>query len=195
MLAQEIFDVLYALEMQHEKEAMNNTSEAMRLNIIDPDVGKLLYIKGLAAKAKTMVEIGTGGGYAALWLALAAQSNGGQLWTYEVDSAKAEKAQANIDQAGLSASATVISADARQALRGETEPLDFIFLDAHPDQYETYFDVVYKRLHIGSLLIANRVLQNESALADYVSYVQNHPNLESVTVSMADGLEISVKVD
>jgi predicted O-methyltransferase YrrM len=37
------------------------------------------------------------------------------------------------------------------------------------------------------------VISHENELADYVTYVQNHPNLESVTVNVGRGLEVSVK--
>ena len=195
MLAQEVVDGLYALEMQDEKDVLNRVPDEARLNIIDPDVGKYLYLQALTLKAKNIVEIGTGGGYATLWLGVAAQLNGGKVSSYEVSATKAEAAQANIAKAGLSDYVDIINADARDALRGETSPVDFAFIDADSDQYETYFDVLYKRLQPGTLLISDRILSDESALEDFVSYMQNHPNLDSVTIPMANGLEYTVKIE
>lgn len=195
MTSNQALDALYALEMQHEKDELNNVPESQALNITDPDVGKLLYVQAVGAKARSLVEIGAGGGYATIWLGLAAQINGGTLTSYEIDAAKAARAQESVAAAGLSDVVTVVNADAREALRAEHDPLDFVYIDADPEQYETYFDVVYKQLNVGSLLIADRIHENESALEDYVSYMQNHPNLDSVTVPMAHGLEVTVKIE
>lgn len=184
MISQKALDTMFALEMKQAK-----------LGTIDPDVAKFLYLQVLATQAKTLVEVGAGAGYATIWLGLAAELTGGKLKSYEIDPEKAAMARQNIEKAGLSAVVEIITADAREALRSESHSLDFVYLDADKDQYETYFDVVYKQLQPGSLLIADRVLYNESELADYVSYMQNHPNLDSVTVPMADGLEITVKVE
>jgi predicted O-methyltransferase YrrM len=53
--------------------------------------------------------------------------------------------------------------------------------------------VIYKRLAVGSMVVADNVVSHEDELLDYVTYVQNHPNLESTTVPIAKGLEITVK--
>ena len=69
-----------------------------------------------------------------------------------------------------------------------------MFIDGTKSQYETYFDVVYKQLGVGATIVADNVISHEDELADYVTYVQNHPNLESVTASVGRGLEITVKI-
>jgi uncharacterized protein YlxP (DUF503 family) len=46
---------------------------------------------------------------------------------------------------------------------------------------------------VGSAVVADDVVAAENDLADYTTYVQNHPNLESVTIPLANGLEFSVK--
>ena len=58
---------------------------------------------------------------------------------------------------------------------------------------ETYFDVVYKRMGVGSTIIADDVVASENELADYTTYVQNHPSLESVTLPLSQGLEFTVR--
>jgi predicted O-methyltransferase YrrM len=87
----------------------------------------------------------------------------------------------------------ILTGDARELLRQREEPVDFVFIDGQKGQYETYFDVVYKRMAIGAMVVADNVISHENELADYVTYVQNHPNLESVTVNVGRGLEVSVK--
>ena len=79
-------------------------------------------------------------------------------------------------------------------MRQRSEPVDLLFIDGEFGHYETYFDVVYKRMNIGSMVVADKVVAHENELADYTTYVQNHPNLESVTVPLGQGLEITVKI-
>jgi caffeoyl-CoA O-methyltransferase len=99
-----------------------------------------------------------------------------------------------LDRAGMAGYVEILPGDARDTLRQRDEAVDFLFLDGDNSQYETYFDVVYKQMGVGGIVVANGVVSDEDELADYTTYVQNHPNLESVTVPIGNGLEVSVKI-
>ena len=128
-----------------------------------------------------------------MWLAYAASLIGGKVIACEIDSAKAAEAQATIEKAELAGYVELLIGDARETLRHRDEPVDFLFIDADFGQYETYFDVVYKRMGVGSTIVADDVVASENELADYTTYVQNHPSLESVTLPLSHGLEFTVK--
>ena len=193
-MEQELFDMLTELEMQDEKERRQGLPASERIRAMDPEAAKLLLILATSAKAQRLVEVGSGVGYSTLWLAYAASITGGKVVTCEIEPAKAARAQANLDRAGLAGYVDILVGDARELLRQRTEMVDFVFIDGAKGQYETYFDVVYKNMGIGALIVADNVVSHENELADYVTYVQNHPNLESVTVAVGRGLEISVKI-
>jgi predicted O-methyltransferase YrrM len=72
--------------------------------------------------------------------------------------------------------------------------VDLLCIDADFGQYETYFDVVYKRMSVGAAIVADDVIASDNELADYTTYAKNHPNLESVTLPLGQGLEFSVKI-
>lgn len=181
----ELFDLLYQLEMRDQKEG---------LHIIHPDAAKLLLILAISNKAQIIVEIGTGVGYSTLWLAYAASLTGGKVITCELEPARSDEARAHIEQAGLADRVEFLTGDARELLRHRDEPVDFVFIDGDYGQYETYFDVVYKRMGTGATLVADDVVTDENDLADYSTYVQNHPNLDSMIVPVGNGLEITVKI-
>jgi predicted O-methyltransferase YrrM len=181
-MEQELFDVLSELEMK------------AWTGIVPYEAAKMASILAVSNKARIIVEVGSGIGYATLWLAYAASLTGGQVVTCELDPAKAEQTRANLDQAGMAAYVEILSGDARDTLRQREEAVDFLFLDGENSQYETYFDVVYKQMGVGALIVASGVVADEDELADYTTYVQNHPNLESVTVPIGDGLEVSAKI-
>jgi len=190
-MEQELFDVLSELEMRTEKERMQGVSGGF--DALDPDAAKLVSLLAISKKAMNIVEIGTGVGYSTLWLAYAASATGGKVVTCEIDQAKADEAQANLTKAEMADYVEILVGDARETLRHQEGAVDFLFIDGEYGQYETYFDVVYKRMGIGSTIVADDVVAAENDLADYTTYVQNHPNLESVTIPLAQGLELSVK--
>jgi predicted O-methyltransferase YrrM len=178
----EVIEVLTALEEQADR------------NPLHPDSARFLHVLALGAKARSIVEVGTGQGYSTLWLASAAKINGGRVLTCEIDPAVAEEARQNLDRAGLSELVEVLVGDARDVLRTRDLAVDLLFIDAERGFYETFFDVVYKKMETGALAVADDVVDYEDELADYVTYVQNHPSLESATVPLGQGLELSVKI-
>jgi predicted O-methyltransferase YrrM len=181
-MEQALFDMITKLEMQ-----------AASIDALDYESAKFVSMLAISKQAKNIVEVGRGAGYSTLWLAYAASITGGTVVTCEMDEAKAEETRANLANANMSDYVEVLAGDARELLRHRDEPVDLVFIDGDTGQYETYFDVVYKRMGSGAMLVADDVVTKENELSDYVTYVQNHPNLESVTIPLGDGLEISVK--
>ena len=190
----ELFEVLTELEQRDQQERRQNLPPEARIKAMDPETAKFVSILAISNKAKSIVEVGTSVGYSTLWLAYAASLTSGTVVTCELDPARAAEARSNLERAGVADRVEVLTGDARDLLRQRDEPVDFLFIDGAKSQYETYFDVVYKRMGIGGLIVADNVLSHEDQLADYVTYVQNHPNLESVTVPLPRGLEVSVKI-
>lgn len=180
---QALFDAMTRLEMK-----------ASQIEALNYEAAKFISILAISKKAKSIVEIGSGEGYSTLWLGYAASVTGGKVVTCELDPAKAGATRAIVAEAGLADFVEVLNGDAREVLRHQGEAVDLLFIDGDTGQYETYFDVVYKRMGIGAIVVADDVIAKDNELSDYVTYVQNHPNLESVTVPLGDGLEISVKI-
>src|SRR4051812_6225462 len=67
---------------------------------VSPPHGKLLQLLARAVGARAILEIGTLGGYSAIWLARALPPDG-RLVTLEADPEHATVARANIARAGL----------------------------------------------------------------------------------------------
>lgn len=194
-MEQELFDTITEIELQDQKERQQGLSASERIiHALDPESAKLLSILVISNKAKRIVEVGASTGYSTLWLAYAASITGGRVVTCEIDEAKVALLTANVEKAGMASYVEILTGDARALLRQREDPVDFVFIDGEKGQYETYFDVVYKRMSIGAMVVADNVISHENELADYVTYVQNHPNLESVTVNVGRGLEVSVKI-
>src|SRR5215470_16689692 len=67
---------------------------------VTPNQGKLLHLLARMQGARSVLEIGTLGGYSTIWLARALPADG-RVVTLEIDTRHAEIARANVARAGL----------------------------------------------------------------------------------------------
>ena len=117
-------------------EAALRESEAAGLPPINvsPPQGKFLNLLARIQGARNILEVGTLGGYSAIWLARALPPGGGRLVTLEVDAKHAKVARANLALAGFANIAQVRLGRAVDPLpelvREGAGPFDFIFIDA-----------------------------------------------------------------
>jgi predicted O-methyltransferase YrrM len=191
----EVINVMARLEARDEQERARMLPGSERIQALHPDAGRFLYVLALVRQAKSIVEVGTSHGYSTLWLAAAARANGGKVVTCDRNLERIAAARRNFADAGLADVIEIVEGDARETLRGRTQPVDLLFIDSEKSLYETFFDVVYQRLTKGGVVVADNALSHRDELEDYISYVENHPNLESVLVPIGRGLEISVKLE
>ena len=133
--------------------------------------GKLLYLFARMAGARRILEIGTLGGYSAIWLARALPEDG-RLVTLEKDPRHAAVAEQALAGAGLSAKVQVVVGPATQTLPGVIEaadaPFDLVFLDADKVNYKAYMSQVMTRVRSGSLILADNVIRKGTVLAPSV---------------------------
>jgi predicted O-methyltransferase YrrM len=135
---------------------------------VSPSQGKLLHVLARAQGARAILEIGTLGGYSAIWLARALPS-GGRLITLEAEPRHAEVARANLARAGLADVAEVRVGPAQQTLpqmhsAGEG-PFDLIFIDADKPGYPGYLRWSLRLSRPGTMIIADNVVRG-GAVAD-----------------------------
>ena len=62
---------------------------------------RLLRLLTESINAKHLVELGTAYGYSGIWFALALQSTGGKLTTFEIDPQSVKQARENFRRAGV----------------------------------------------------------------------------------------------
>lgn len=130
---------------------------------VSPAQGMLLMTLAKATGARRILEIGTLGGYSAIWLARALPDDG-YLVTLEYSPKHAEVARGNIARAGLSDRVEVIVGAAAKTLpqlaaagRG---PFDLIFIDADKVGYTTYLEWSLQLSRPGTLIIADNVVRD-----------------------------------
>lgn len=129
---------------------------------VSPNQGKLLFLLARIQGARNILEIGTLGGYSAIWLARALPA-GGRLVTLEADPRHAEVARGNIARAGLADVVEVrlgpaLDALAELAAEGRG-PFDLIFIDADKQNNPEYFAWALDLSRRGSLIIVDNVIR------------------------------------
>ena len=189
-----VLEVLTRLEKRDEQERARGLPGSERIQSIHPDSARLLYLLALTKGAKSIVEVGMSHGYSTLWLASAARISGGKVVTHDINPGRIAAARQNFAEAGLTDWIEIVEGDARQTLRGHTEPVDLLFIDSEKGYYRAFFDAVYPRLVRGGLVVADNALSHPDALADYIAYVQHHPDLDSATIPTGRGLEVTVRL-
>src|SRR6266496_2500070 len=98
----------------------------------------------------------------------------------------------NIAEAGLGEWADLVEGDARETLPTIQDVFDVVFLDAEKEDYEALFAAARDKVEPGALFVADNVLSHPDPLARYSAARQADPSLESVTVPLDRGLELSV---
>ncbi|MCX5343591.1 O-methyltransferase [Streptomyces atratus] len=125
--------------------------------------GKLLNLLARLQGARTVLEIGTLGGYSTIWLARALPE-GGRVVTLEADPAYAEVARANIERAGLADVVEIRLGRALDTLPELAEqgygPFDVVFIDADKPSNPDYLAWSLKLTRPGSLIIADNVVRD-----------------------------------
>ncbi|MEH1842790.1 MAG: O-methyltransferase [Nostoc sp.] len=146
---------------------------------VSPNQGKLLMLLALIHKARTILEIGTLGGYSTIWLARALPADG-HLITLESNPQHAEVARDNIARAGLAHLVEVRVGRAIDTLpqlaNEEYNPFDLIFIDADKPSNPEYFAWALKLSRQGSLIIADNVVRNGAV----IEVNSDDPNVQGV---------------
>lgn len=122
--------------------------------------GKLLYLVAKLIGARRVLEVGTLGGYSAIWLARALPADG-RLLTLEIDPKHAEVARANLAAAGLADRAEVRTGRAIETmptLAGDP-PFDLAFIDADKPSNPNYFQWALKLVRPGGLIVVDNVVR------------------------------------
>ncbi len=134
---------------------------------VSASYGRLLSLLVSIAGARSVLELGTLGGYSAIWLAQALPP-GGRLLTLEAAADHATIARANVERTGLTGVVEVRIGDALQTLPALVDegagPFDLIFLDADKTHNAVYLPWLLELSRTGTLIVADNVVRGGAIL-------------------------------
>ncbi len=209
MINEKIQNVLSRLEkdIDYENSHRDEIPSEKRLNCISKNIGTFYNIMLKSINAKKILEIGTSVGYSGLWFADVVMSNtqsesNGKIITIEREKFKIDNATQNFEEAGVGSLIKIREGEARKILREIKEEFsenyfDFIFIDADKESYIEYFDLCLPLVRKGGIIGADNILFPErfnEMMADYLSHVKSKPNVQSVTVPIDNGEEVTIKL-
>ncbi|MEV5321471.1 O-methyltransferase [Streptomyces sp. NPDC052687] len=182
---------------------------------VAPNQGKLLHLLARIQGARTVLEIGTLGGYSTIWLARALPADG-RLVTLEADERCADVAARNIARAGVDHVVDLRVGNALDTLPLLADegagPFDLVFIDADKPSNPAYLDWALRLTRPGSVLVGDNVVR-EGAVVDpasedprvqgirrFTELVAEHPRLTATTVQTVgvkgyDGFTLALVTD
>jgi predicted O-methyltransferase YrrM len=192
MLDDRIRTVLARLEAEDARERELGLPSAVRSRQVARTTGQLLFALVAPQTDCEVLEIGGSRGYSTIWLAAGARHLGGRVLSLENDPRKAEAWRRNVADAGVEDWAELVEGDAFETLARLDDVFDVVFLDAEKGDYERLFALARQKLEPGGVVIADNVLSDVDTLGAYSQARQIDPSLESVTVPLDRGLEVTV---
>jgi predicted O-methyltransferase YrrM len=194
MLDDRVRAVLERLEREDADERARGLPPEERSRAVAPTTGRFLFSIVAPQADCEVLELGGSRGYSTIWLAAGVRHLGGRVLSIENDPRKIEAWHRNVAEAGVDDCADLIEGDALEAVPAIDDVFDVVFLDAEKENYEQLFQLARTKLEPGALVVADNVLSHEETLGAYSRERQADPTLESVTVPLDRGLELSVEL-
>jgi caffeoyl-CoA O-methyltransferase len=193
-------------EIRHETRQLGEVAEMA----ISPDQCSLLTMLTALVSAKNAVEIGTFTGSSSVSIARGLVP-GGKLVCFDSDFRWTSIARRYWFKAGLQDKIELRLGDARtllQRYRPPTAPLDFVFIDADKEAYDFYYETLLPYVRPNGLILFDNMLRGGKvidpsaytdagvrAINDLNRKLANDPRIQSVLISVADGLHLCRKLE
>lgn len=160
-----------------------------RFLAVSRETGRLLYVLARAARARTIVELGTSFGLSTIHLAAALRDEGGgRLVTTELVAEKAARARANLSAAGLSDLVEVRVGDALETLATDVpSSVDLVLLDGAKALYPRVLALLLPHLRRGALVVADNAGMSPA-------YLEEIRGPRFVSVAFGGDVEVSTFV-
>ncbi len=187
-------------ELEKSEKIQVNHDE--RMLTISNETGEFFNILLKAMKAKRILEVGMSVGFSTLWFVDAILANNGKIVTIEENLDKITRAKKNFEEAGVSAQIEIQEGKALQILHrlatseSEQRQFDFVFLDADKENNIEYFDLVLPLVRVGGIIATDNILYPEKfrpEMKKFTEYIKSKPNVQTMTLDLGNGEEISIK--
>ncbi|KPL14687.1 methyltransferase [candidate division WOR_3 bacterium SM1_77] len=180
------------LENLDKRHRAENASSHTRLRQVPPDTGKFLALLAAMAPDGDYLEIGTSGGYSALWLSLACRRLGRKLTTFEILKEKVRIARQTLQVADVEDFIELIEGDAREYL-DNFKKIAFCFLDAEKEMYRECYDKIVPNMVVGGILVADNVISHKDILEKLVEHALHDARVDALVVPIGSGELLCIK--
>src|SRR3990172_8973728 len=151
----------YLLKLTPKRDRVLSEMEALgesrQFPIVGPLVGRFLYALVKTARARRILEMGSGFGYSAYWFAMALGPRGKVILTEESQD-NADLARRFLKRGGLLSRARIEVGDALQIIDRLPGTLDLIFIDVEKEMYPRALKKAFSRVKVGGLIVTDNAL-------------------------------------
>lgn len=164
--------------------------------------GRLLSMLSRAIHPKRILEIGTYMGYSALCLAEGLQEDG-KIITLDINEKTNAIAKEFWAQTAFYNKIDAYLGQATEIIPNLHEAFDMVFIDADKPNYANYYDLVFPKLRIGGIILADNVLwsgkvleaekgaetdESTQALHEFNKKIQADERVANILFAVRDGL-------
>lgn len=153
---------------------------------LEPSSAELLYSLVVGLGAKRTLEVGGSSGISTIALGAAARQINGHLTSIEIEPKRQAESRAILRTLGLEQFVEYVCADAAVVLP-RLEDVNLALLDCEKADYIRFFDML--PLSPGAYVVADNILSH--AMNEYVAHVRKLPGVESITLPIGKGLELT----
>jgi caffeoyl-CoA O-methyltransferase len=170
---------------------------------IDPPRGRFLELIARIKSPMSILEIGPGIGYSALWLLKGANPHT-TLDVIELNSDVAQEFGRVMTRAGYRKKITIHQGPALQVLGKMRKIFDCIFIDADKDEYPDYLRQALRLTRRGSIILADNMFWSDllsgqrrlgtPGIREYTKMIFTDKRLVSLIIPLGDGLALSYRI-
>jgi predicted O-methyltransferase YrrM len=168
--------------------------------------GAFLQMISHMTRPKNVLEIGTYTGYSAICLAHGLQ-NDGHLHTIDINEELEDMCFRYFCEAGLEGKITQHIGKAADIIPTLNETFELVFIDADKPNYGKYYDLVFDKVAVGGIILADNVLfegevvlpeeqqsKNARAMHAFNDKVRKDQRVEQVLLPLRDGIMMMRKI-
>ncbi|MFX0033578.1 MAG: O-methyltransferase [Candidatus Hodarchaeota archaeon] len=181
------------LEGIDSKDRLDGTPRMERLRQIPPETGRFISILAASAPEGVYLEIGTSGGYSALWISLACRLLGRKLITFEILKGKAELARKTFKLANVGDIIELVEGDALEHIPNYKN-ISFCFLDAKKKIYGECYDLIIPNLVKGGILVADNAINHYEILKPMLDKALADQRVDTLIVPIGKGELVCRKI-
>lgn len=160
--------------------------QAERHRNLEPPSAEFICALAAGVGARRILEIGGSSGISTIALAAAARHTGGRLVSIEIEPPRQAQARETLARLGLHTFVDFVLEDTAAVLPRQAD-LDFALIDCEKGDYVRFFDLL--RMRTGAIVVADNIISHD--LKDYVEHVRSLPGVESITLAVGKGLEVT----
>jgi predicted O-methyltransferase YrrM len=181
---------------------MERTAAERRIQISDPEVGRLLELLAGSVQARRALEIGTAIGYGTLCLARGAPQ--ATVVSLDRDPKIQDEAGRWLERGEVADRVELLCGEALDLLPGLVGPFEIAYVDADKLQLRRFLDLLLPKLAVGGLVVVDNLLwkgrvagdgddAETEAIRAFNGYLMMHPQLRSVVLPLGDGVGLATK--